>query len=313
MGGFSALQLLLYLSVLVLVVVTGIKMIRINNMPLHLRWDLYPIPHEKGKGDYGGSYLEEINWWTKPSEFSLIGEIKAMAREIIVIQSVYHHNRPLWYFSFPFHMGLYCLMGFGAFLILGAILQLAGVAVAAQSAGIIGTLVYYITSILGTVGWILGAIGALGLFLSRVGKDILRRSSVRADYFNLLLLAALFISGFVAWATADAGYLQLRSFTAAMIGFHAAPTLPTATTVLLALTVVFFLYMPFTHMTHVVGKYFTYHKVRWSDEPNLKGSKIEKAVEAALGYKIEWKASHIKTGGTWAEAATATEEEKKNE
>ncbi len=66
--------------------------------------------------------------------------------------------------------------------------------------------------------------------------------------------------------------------------------------------------MPFTHMTHVVGKYFTYHKVRWADEPNIRGSEIEKSVESVLGSKITWSAPHIKSGGTWADAATAPEE-----
>lgn len=313
MGGLSALQLLLYLSIVVLVVVTGLKMIRISRMPLHLRWDLYPIPHEKGKGSYGGSYFEEINWWTKPSEFSLIGELTAMAKEIVFIQSVFHHNRSLWSFSFPFHFGLYCLMGFGATLILGAILQIAGVAVGAEATGVIGLLIHYLTLILGAVGFVLGAIGALGLLISRMTKDILRRCSVRSDYFNLILLLAVFVSGIYVWSAADPGFVNLRGFTAAAISFHGAPAMPGAVATLLVLTAVFFLYMPFTHMTHVVGKYFTYHKVRWSDQPNLKGSKIEKAVAEALGYKIEWSAPHIKSGGTWAEAATATEEDKKDE
>jgi hypothetical protein len=70
-------------------------------------------------------------------------------------------------------------------------------------------------------------------------------------------------------------------------------------------------YFPFTHMTHLFGKYFTYHKVRWEDEPNFRGSKIEKAVTKALGYRQNWAAPHIKTGGTWADAAT--EETSSNE
>jgi nitrate reductase gamma subunit len=313
MGGVSALQMLLAIAGVVLVVVTALKVRRIARMPLHLRWDLYPIPHEKGKGVYGGSYYEEIDWWTKPSEFSMVDELKATFKEAILIQSLFHHNRSLWSFSFPFHLGLYSLIGFGVFLIGGAILELAGVAISAGVGNVIGPIVYYVTPILGAVGFILGAIGALGLFLSRLGKAVLRDSSVTADYFNLLLLFAVFVSGIYAWAIADPSFATLRSFTAAMIGFQAALAIPTPLSILLVLTAVFFLYMPFTHMTHVVGKYFTYHKVRWQDEPNIKGSKIEKAVADALGYKIEWSASHIKSGSTWAEAATSSEEDNKNE
>ena len=56
-------------------------------------------------------------------------------------------------------------------------------------------------------------------------------------------------------------------------------------------------------MTHMFGKYFTYHTVRWEDHPNMRGSKIEKAVIEALGHPLTWAAPHIKKG-TWAEAAT---------
>ncbi|HPI32184.1 MAG TPA: hypothetical protein PLR32_02635, partial [candidate division Zixibacteria bacterium] len=45
-----------------------------------------------------------------------------------------------------------------------------------------------------------------------------------------------------------------------------------------------------THMTHFVGKYFTYHKVRWEDHPNIRGSRIEAAVAKALGYPLTWSA-----------------------
>ena len=43
------------------------RVVKAMLMPVHLRWDLYPIP--KGPRDrqrYGGSYFEETEWWTKP-------------------------------------------------------------------------------------------------------------------------------------------------------------------------------------------------------------------------------------------------------
>ena len=41
---------------------------------MHVRWELYPVPHEAQKAHYGGSYLEESEWWKKPREVSLLGE-----------------------------------------------------------------------------------------------------------------------------------------------------------------------------------------------------------------------------------------------
>ena len=52
----------------VFVVAFVLRTIRLAKLPVHLRWELAPVPHEKGKSHYGGSYLEEFEWWTKPRE-----------------------------------------------------------------------------------------------------------------------------------------------------------------------------------------------------------------------------------------------------
>ncbi len=310
MGG---LQIASYVSVLFFIVVIAAKMIKIARMPVHLRWDLYPIPHEKGRGSYGGSYFEEIDWWTKPKNFSLFSEVKEMAKEIVFVKSVFEHNRPLWIFSFPFHFGMYSLIGFAALLVIGAIMGMAGISVSALSMSSIGVVVFYLTLLCGTIGWVLGIVGAIGLFFSRLAKRELRVATVLSDYVNLLFLLAVFVAGLWSWYSVDQSYAAARAYVQSWLTFHATGALPTAMAVQLGLTAALLFYFPFTHMTHMVGKYFTYHRVRWEDEPNIRGSKIEHAVQAALGRTISWSAPHIKTGGTWAEAATATEETKKDE
>lgn len=309
MGGT---QFILYLAFAFFIVALIAKTIKIARMPIHLRWDLYPVPHEKGKGSYGGSYFEELDWWTKPNNFSLFSEVKEMAKEIFFIQSLFHHNRPLWIFSFPFHIGMYFLIAHGALLLLGAILTVAGVDISWSSQSSLVVTLFYLTVAFGKAGWILSALGASGLFFSRLFNGRLRRSSVTSDYFNLLILLALFVVGLVSSFTVDSTYAVQRSYLAGLVSLKPAITLPVLLAVQLWIFVILLFYFPFTHMTHFVGKYFTYHKIRWEDEPNFKGSKIEKAVSAALGYRVSWSASHIKTGGTWAEAATeeATESEK---
>jgi len=302
----SGLQLLMYLAVVVFVVGTAYKMLKISRMPQHLRWDLYPIPHERGKADYGGSYFEETDWWTKPANFSLFSEIKEMAKEIVFIQSMFHNNRSLWVFSFPFHFGLYLSVGFVGLLIIGSIMNLAGAAVTATAAGLAG-LIYSATIIVGLVGAVLVAFGAVGLFFSRLGKHELRAASVWTDYFNLLLLAAIGGTTLALGLSADSGFGQTRAFVTGLVSFGNAGVTGGVITAHIILASAFMLWLPLTHMTHFVGKYFTYHKVRWEDHPNVRGGKVEAAINEALGYKITWSASHIKSGGTWAEAATATD------
>jgi nitrate reductase gamma subunit len=303
----SGLQLLMYVAYAVFFIGIAYRAYRMAKMPVHLRWDLYPIPHEKGKEQYGGSYYEEIDWWTKPAEVSLSGELKEMGREIFFIQSMYHNNRPLWIFSFPFHFGLYLSIVFVLLVFFGALLTVLGVPVSAGSANVVGRVVHFITMPFGIVGAIMGAFGALGLFFSRLARTELRRTSAWTDYFNLFLLFAIFVSGLYVWGTEDISYASLGVFIADLISFSDTAPVSTGFTVHMVLAAAFLIYLPFTHMTHFVGKYFTYHKVRWEDHPNLKGSDLEKRIIEALGYRINWSAPHIK-GKTWAEAATATEE-----
>lgn len=48
------------------------RFIRIQKIPHHLRWEIYPVAHEPGdKAKYGGSYFEEPNWWEKPRKTSI--------------------------------------------------------------------------------------------------------------------------------------------------------------------------------------------------------------------------------------------------
>ena len=300
----SELYVLMYIAYAFFFIGSGYKAYRMAKMPLHLRWDLYPIPHEEGREHYGGSYFEEVDWWTKPAKVSLRSELREMAREIIFIQSMYHNNRPLWISSFPFHFGLYLSIVFVLLVFFGAFLDVIGVPVAADSGNFLARIVHYITMPFGLIGWTLGALGALGLLISRMANWELRRTSVWTDYFNLILLLAVFASGLVVWAAEDMTFAQLRGFIAGLISFGEMPAVSTGFVVHMALSAAFLIYLPFTHMTHFVGKYFTYHKVRWEDHPNIKGSALEKRVTEALGYTLDWSAPHIKSGATWAEAAT---------
>ena len=91
-------------------------------MPMHMRWELYPVAHEGGgKAAYGGSYLEESEWWKKKREVSLWGEISVMVPEILFLVALREHNKKLWTRSFPFHFGLYLVGGATALLILGGL------------------------------------------------------------------------------------------------------------------------------------------------------------------------------------------------
>jgi hypothetical protein len=79
--------------------------------------------------------------------------------------------------------------------------------------------------------------------------------------------------------------------------------LPVASLVSMSLLVA---YIPLTHMSHFIGKYFAYHAIRWNDTPNIPGGAEEKKIEAVLGQKVTWAADHIDGRGekTWVDVAT---------
>ena len=118
------------------------------------------------------------------------------------------------------------------------------------------------------------------------------------------MLLSIFISLLIALFAFDRSGNAHFAMARQLARFAPAPELPSIMKAEMILTAVFFLYLPFTHMTHFVGKFFTYHKVRWEDHPNIRGSKIEKAVAEYLGYKLSWSAPHIKAGTSWAEAVS---------
>ncbi len=271
---------------------------KIAKMPVHLRWELAPVPHEKGKGKYGGSYFEEFEWWTKKREKSLVSELWYMFQEIIFLKGVWEHKRGLWIFSFPFHFGgFYLLTGVIALSVIGAILQILDITI-----GGINNLITFIA----IVSYIMGCIGALGLLYRRVSDSEIKPFTTFATIFNLLFLFAVFATG--AYAISNTGtYSSLMiGYVKSLITADFSMVLPGSFSLHIGLGLLFIIYLPFTYMMHFVAKYFTYHEIRWNDEPMTTGSSMEKEVGELLGQKVTWAAPHIKGEGkkTWVDVAT---------
>ena len=47
MFSITWLQVLSYISFVVFIIGVGLRVLKYLKMPIHLRWELYPIPHEK--------------------------------------------------------------------------------------------------------------------------------------------------------------------------------------------------------------------------------------------------------------------------
>jgi len=287
-------------------------------LPLHVRWELYPVKHEVGrKAEYGGSYMEELNWWEKKKKSSLYNEIRYMIPEILFLRGLKKENPRLWNISFPFHSGFYLAIGTLVLLVLGAFSMLLGFPIS-PGRGFVSSLIYYLTILLGFLGLILGTAGTAALFRRRLREPELRNYSSFSDYLNLAFIFLFFHISLLAWLFHDHAFDGARAYIYSLLTFGATPgEMGGNRTFLGALSIILgsllIAYLPLTHMSHMFMKYFLYHSVKWEDTPNMTGSRIEAAVLENLGLKPTWAAPHIGADGkkTWAQIATSGVKEKK--
>jgi len=310
--------LLSYLCFAVFVVAAGCRIYRQLSLPVHVRWEIYPVQHEPAaKAAYGGSYMEELNWWEKRRERSLLTELGYMVPEILLIRGLWKENRNLWWVSFPFHFGLYLMIGVFGLLLLGAGLTLWGSAIYTEGSGL-RTLLDGLILVMGWGGLILGTVGSLGLLYRRLANPEFRNYATPADYFNLLFILLFFLSALVAGLSNNPSLEGAKAYMLGLLsgGHSPAPYLPGRSipgAVAIVSASLLGAYIPLTHMSHMFMKYFLYHEVKWDDTPNRPGGRIEAAVRKNLDLKPTWGARHVGADGrkTWGDIASSSPEEEK--
>ncbi|MEW6448075.1 MAG: respiratory nitrate reductase subunit gamma [Bacillota bacterium] len=285
----SAVSFLGYFSVAVFIFMVMYRFTKFNSMPLHLRWELYPLPLEP-KHHYGGSFMEELDYVSKPRHHIRINGILDMASEVFLLKKVKEYNRyGMWPFSFAMHWGIYLVCLWVLLLLVEVIFDWGAI--------------YSVTNVVGTVAVFIGAFGSLGLLLKRIGNDEIKAYTAPVDYFNLLFMLAIFGAGIIGLFTGQpfqSFFVDARTSIAGAVSFQ--PTaVPFWTALHFLLFELFLLYMPFSRLFHYVAKYFTFDKIYWDDILNVKGSSIDKKITSQLSYKLTWAGPHIVPGKTWAE------------
>jgi nitrate reductase gamma subunit len=284
------------------------KAVKVKSFPMHVRWELYPVAHEGEKAEYGGSFMEKLDWWKKDREVSRAGELGVMIPEILFLVALKEHNPRLWLVSFPFHFGIYLLAGGAAFIVGGAIFQaVAGEPLAAGISSVLGTVLYWGAAAFWIAGIALCLAGGLGLLVRRLTDEDLKPYTSFSHIFNLLFFIVAL--GIAAWylVAFDVEPLlgDLRGAVQGLVTLKATPmTVPLFVHV--AVLALLLAYIPYTHMSHFFVKYFLYHDIRWDDEPNLKGGEFEGRIGELLKQPVSWAAPHVKGEGkkTWLDLAT---------
>jgi len=297
-------------GVVVFIMGTIARAVGYARQPIHLRWELYPVPHEDPRRiRYGGSRYEEVDAWTRPRKFNLAGEVGFMVPEMLFLKGLRDFNRTLWRRSFPFHFGLYLLIGTIKLLLLTLILEALAPGVAASP---VGTALHWLYTATGLAGLVLAIGGAGALLHRRLTDGNLRAYTVPGDVLNLVWFIAALGCLLLGFLLRGPDAPSTTAIAWAIVTVNAAVTVPPLLAVGLVLSAVLVAYIPFTHMAHFVAKYFTYHTVRWDDRA---GGRIERKVAEYLTYRPTWGAPHVGADGkrTWGEIATTnpTEGEKK--
>jgi len=202
------------------------------------------------------------------------------------------------------HVGFYLIVTFHGLVAIGAIAMVAGADISAESSNIGVLILYYLTLVVGVAGFGLGCLGSIGVMIKRLADRDLNLFASLKNYFSYVFYFFVFLSGLIAWAVYDPTFAVYRDFYYGVFTFNVMAVDPAlvAHAVLFAM---FLFYMPSTQAMHYATKFFAYFAVRWNDAPNLRGSKVEKKLQALLGQTVTWSAPHIQTGKTWAEVATS--------
>jgi len=288
------------LGVVIFVTATAARAVQYARSPMHLRWELYPVPHERpDRAAHGGSYFEQSEWWREARQPNFRGELAVMLREMLFLKALREFNRGLWLRSFPFHFGLYLVAAAAA-----GVLTLAVITIAGGGEWIgrpAGRALVTLVGACGAAGLLLAVGGALALLLRRLRDPSLLSYSSAGDFFNLSFFIVAFTVLGIGYATRPDGSPGALGIVLGLLRWNPAAPIPALLSAGVILSALLLAYIPLTHMSHFVGKYFTYHAVRWDDVPLTERRRMRTALSAHLAHRPTWAATHMRGrgDGTW--------------
>jgi len=295
------LAIFTYFSYIFIIAMYTIKAVKYLGLPTHLRWELYPVMHEKNY-QYGGSYFEQVNWWTTLRQKHYIRSFLFLLKEYLTLGEYFKRNRSYWYSLYPWHVGFILIITFHILCFFSAVIMTAGIIVSPSSQDITGLLFYYLVLLTGVVSFIAGSLGSLGVFLKRLTDEDLKTYAAPINYFTYIFTLVVFLSGLYSWYFIDPTFSEYREFWKGLITFKFIDVEFGAAAHIMLFNL-FLLYLPYTRSMHYITRFFGFYLIRWDDEPNIRGGKLELKLQALLSQKVSWAAPHIKAGKTWGEQA----------
>ena len=305
--------LLGYLALIAFIALAAIKIKGyLDASPLHVRWELYPVPHEGAKANYGGSFMETSEWWTKPRHIEHWGDIMGILKEVLLLEATFKHNHSLWFRTYPFHFGLYMLMGGTIILLFTVLFGLLGASEIWGSVQNMGGIVTFIHNVINAIV-LIGAFGIVGggiaLIHRRMTDEGLKVYTTKEHFLNIGVFVLFGLFTLAAWAF-NADYAVLAgTFLHNFLTFTFEPIDSVFFTLSMLCGFFVMIWIPITNMQHLLLKYFMYHDIRWGDKPLQESEADQKTItDKLLKYHVEWSAEHINPDGapkTWLDVATS--------
>jgi nitrate reductase gamma subunit len=290
-----------YFGYVFIIVMYSAKLVKYLNLPMHLRSEVYPVipgdPTPKER-----SYYENLDWWTKPRRHHLLQRVWFLFSDYFLLREYFRRNKSYWLFLYPWHIGFILIITFHIFCFFGALVSLLGIPVTYGSPSIFGNVIYGLIFATGVVSFISGLFGSIGILIKRLTDKDLRNYATPQNYFTYILLLAVFLSGLYSWYL-DPAFSAYTNFWKGLITFKPIDVEP-ATASHILLFALLLIYLPFTRSLHYITRLFGFLFIRWDDEPNLRGSDLEKEVEEMVRLKVGWNGPHIKPDLTWKEIAS---------
>lgn len=293
---------LTYFAYFFIVFLYAIKLAKYLKMPVHLRWELYPVIHEE-KFSYGGSYLEEKDWSKKPHKKRWLKGFFFLLKDYFTLFDYAKENFFYWLGLYPWHLGFILIITFHILCFFGGLYVASGKEVSSNSVSFLGRLIYLAILLTGSISFITGMFGSVFVALNRIFRSSLRQYASPQNFFTYAFTFVVFFTGFYSWFYSDIEFGEYREFWVGLITGKFKDV--KFWTNLHIITFDFFLiYLPFTRSLHYITRFFAFFMIRWDDEPNVRGSKLEQKVYEALKRKVTWSAPHIVKGKNWNELAS---------
>jgi nitrate reductase gamma subunit len=293
-----------YVGYIFIVTMYTVKIVKYLKLPLHLRSEIYPVRSDQHEREEK-SYLENLEWWTKPREEDFIGKTLYLIKEYFLLSDYFRWDKGYWLFLYPWHIGFILIITFHILSFLGAFAELLSFPVGANSPSMIGSTIYYLSLGIGVTSFVAGLFGSIGIMIKRLADEKLRDYATPLNYFTYFFLLAVFLTGLYSWNFADPSFHEYRAFWKGLITFKPIDV-QMAASVHVLLFALLLIYLPFTRSLHYVTRFFGFFLIRWDDKPNLRGSKLEKEIEGFLERKVTWRAPHVRHGKSWRQNAVET-------